>query len=219
MRIPARFNGPPGSGNGGWSAGAFARACGLGGIVEVTLRVPPPLDTEMAYADGAFHAPDGTLVASVAAVDDAGEPVPPVPAGEAALASKAYPGFSGHPFPTCYVCGPERADGLRLFPGNLPDGRTAAPWTVPDDIRAETMWAALDCPGGWATDIAGRPMVLGRMALERRGDVRPGEPHVVVGWTTGGEGRKTHTATALHDADGTLLALARATWLTLPGTA
>ena len=25
MQIPARFNGPPGSGNGGWSAGAFAR--------------------------------------------------------------------------------------------------------------------------------------------------------------------------------------------------
>ncbi|MEV4624044.1 hypothetical protein AB0J74_35700, partial [Asanoa sp. NPDC049573] len=26
-----------------------------------------------------------------------------------------------HPFPTCYVCGPERADGLRIFPGPVGD--------------------------------------------------------------------------------------------------
>ena len=46
---------------------------------------------------------------------------------EAVAASATYPGFSAHPFPTCFVCGPERAegDGLRLFPGRLPDGRTA----------------------------------------------------------------------------------------------
>ena len=55
--------------------------------------------------------------------------------------------------------------------------------------------------------------MLGRIALERSGEVRPGEPHVVVGWTTGGEGRKVHTATALHGADGTLLALPGRTWL------
>jgi hypothetical protein len=59
-------------------------------------------------------------------------------------------------------------------------------------------------------------MVLGRMALRRTGAVVPGEPHVVVGWTTGAEGRKTHTATALQDARGTLLAVARATWIALP---
>jgi hypothetical protein len=156
MQIPSRFNGPPGSGNGGWSAGAFARASGLGGVVEVTLRVPPPLDTDLAYAGDAFRTADGTLVASVRAAADVGDPVPPVPPDEAAAASAAYPGFSTHPFPTCYVCGPERADGLRVFPGPLPDGRNAAPWTVPDDISAETVWAALDCPGGWSALHSGR---------------------------------------------------------------
>ena len=54
------------------------------------------------------------------------------------------------------------------------------------------------------------------MALERRSPVTPGEPHVVVGWTTGSEGRKVHTGTALHAADGRVLAVARATWLVVP---
>ncbi len=213
MRIPARFNGPPGSGNGGWSAGAFARASGLGGVVEVTLRVPPPLDTDLSYADGAFHAPDGTLVASVVAAADAGEPVPPVPPDEATVAAKRYPGFTGHPFPTCYVCGPERADGLRLFPGHLPDGRTAAPWTVPDDVSAETMWAALDCPGGWAALQTGRTFVLGRIAVRVDALPAPGAACVVVGRADAMAGRKAMTRSTVYAADGTPLATARATWI------
>ncbi|MBM0239515.1 hypothetical protein JNW88_24485, partial [Micromonospora sp. ATA32] len=40
MIIEARFNGPPGSGNGGWSAGVFAAGRGSAGPVEVTLRRP-----------------------------------------------------------------------------------------------------------------------------------------------------------------------------------
>ena len=33
LTVPARFNGPPGSGNGGWTAGALAEAAGtLGGV-------------------------------------------------------------------------------------------------------------------------------------------------------------------------------------------
>ncbi len=215
MQIPTRFNGPPGSGNGGWSAGAFARASGLGGAVEVTLRVPPPLDTDLSYADGAVHAPDGTPVATVAGVPDAGEPVPPVPFDQATVASEAYPGFSGHPFPTCYVCGPERADGLRLFPGHLPDGRTAAPWTVPDDVCAETMWAALDCPGGWAALHTGRTFVLGRIAARVDALPAPGTACVVVGRADEMEGRKAFTRSTVYGPDGTPLATARATWIAI----
>jgi hypothetical protein len=215
MQIPARFNGPPGSGNGGWSAGAFARASGLGGVVEVTLRVPPPLDTDLTYAEPAFHAPDGTTVATVAAVDDAGAAVPPVSFDEAAVASKAYPGFTGHPFPTCYVCGPQRADGLRLFPGHLPDGRTATPWTVPDDVSAETMWAALDCPGGWAALHTGRTFVLGRIAARVDALPAPGTACVVVGRADAMEGRKAWTRSTVYGPDGTPLAVARATWIAI----
>src|SRR5258705_6132253 len=74
MQIPERFNGPPTSGNGGWSAGAFAVATGArddGKPFEVTLRAPPPLVTPLEVIDG--RVTDGaTLIAEVAAVADAG---------------------------------------------------------------------------------------------------------------------------------------------------
>src|SRR5690606_1123346 len=42
VRISRRFCGPPASGNGGYSCGLLARY--LKGPVEVTLRLPPPLE-------------------------------------------------------------------------------------------------------------------------------------------------------------------------------
>ena len=45
MIIPARFNGPPGSANGGYACGVFSEA--LGGGFEITLLVPPPLETQL----------------------------------------------------------------------------------------------------------------------------------------------------------------------------
>lgn len=218
MLIPARFNGPPGSGNGGWSAGAFAVAAGAGvggATFEVTLRVPPPLETPLELTDGAVHAPDGTLVAGIATVDGAGSAVGVVPYDDAVAASAAYPGFVAHPFPTCYVCGPDRGagDGLRIFPGRLPDGRTAAPWTVPGAVSVQTMWAALDCPGGWAVLGAGRVYVLGRIAAAVDALPAPGTGCVVVGAGTATQGRKAEVRSSVYGPDGDLLATAKATWI------
>ncbi|HEU4349604.1 MAG TPA: hypothetical protein VFR35_17650 [Actinoplanes sp.] len=213
MQIPSRYNGPPGSGNGGWSAGAFAAAAGVGGVPEVTLRRPPPLDTPMARDGASFRAPDGTVVATVTRVDDAGDPVPPVSFDEATVAALRYPGFTDHPFPTCYVCGPDRPDGLRLFPGLVPDGRTAAPWIVPGDVRAETIWAALDCPGGWSALHTGRTFVLGRIAARVGALPAPGAACVVVGRADELAGRKAWTRSTVYGPDGTPLATARATWI------
>jgi hypothetical protein len=42
LTIEGRFNGPEGSGNGGYTCGLLARE--LDGEAEVTLRRPPPLD-------------------------------------------------------------------------------------------------------------------------------------------------------------------------------
>ncbi|MEU4162747.1 hypothetical protein [Actinoplanes sp. NPDC026670] len=220
MQIPARFNGPPGSGNGGWCSGVFAAAAGarIGGPpVQVTLRVPPPLDTALEFAEGSVRAGD-TLVAEVAEAVDAGVPVPPVRLADAVTASKDYPGFAAHPFPGCFVCGPDRApgDGLRIFPGPLPGGRTAAPWTVPDDVVAETMWAALDCPGGWtAIGPAGRPYVLGRIAAAVTALPAPGDECVIVGALAETSGRKAVVDSSVYGPDGRHLAQARATWLAL----
>jgi hypothetical protein len=229
MLIAARFNGPPGSGNGGWAAGLFAAAAGAhpgGAAYEVTLRVPPPLETPLAYADGEVRAPDGALVAQVTRVDGAagvaglGAVVDVVSAGDALAASAAYPGLVDHPFPGCFVCGPDRAvgDGLRIFPGRLPDrpageGRTAAPWTVPADVSLATMWAALDCPGGWAVLGQGRVFVLGRIAAAVEALPAPGATCVVVGAARALQGRKAQVHSTVYGPDGRLLATARATWI------
>jgi hypothetical protein len=185
----------------------------------VTLRHPPPVATPMDVkeTDGAIEVYDGDrLIASAVAVTEPlAEVVPPVGWAEAMVAAETYPGLVGHPFATCFVCGPQRppGDGLRLFPGRLPDGRTAAPWIVPEDIESTLVWAALDCPGGWAIPLENRPYVLGRMAA--RVDALPaaGDGCVVVGVLVSEAGRKARVATTLYGTDGTVLALARATWI------
>jgi len=143
-----------------------------------------------------------------------------VPPDDARAAEPSYAGLVSHPFPTCFSCGTERADGLRIFPGRVADqeghARVAATWT-PDDSVADTLhhttWAALDCIGGWAGDLEERLMVLARMTarIDRLPEIGAG--HVVVGLGRGTEGRKTFTASALYDAEGALLASAEHLWI------
>ncbi len=213
MIIEARFNGPPGSGNGGWSAGVFAEAYGVSGPVEVTLRRPPPLDTPLALRDGQVHDPTGAVIAQLRPAERFDDLVPPVDLATARAASAAYPGLLDHPFPGCYVCGPQRADGLRIFPGPLPDGRTAAPVRAPEQVRLATVWAALDCPGGWAVIGAGRPYLLGRITAQVEALPRPGDECVVTGAVVTIEGRKALVRTSLYGPDGDLLGRAHATWI------
>jgi hypothetical protein len=171
MIIPARFNGPPDSGNGGYCAGVFAG----GTRCEVTLRTPPPLDTPLSMVDGQVRAPDGQLVAEVAPAGELDTVVPPVSYAEAV--------------------------------------RAAAPWTVPDDVSPPTVWAALDCPGGWAVVGAGRPYVLGRIAVLLNRMPEPGDRCVVPGAVAATDGRKALVHTTLYGPDGVELARARATWV------
>lgn len=216
MIIESRYNGPPGSANGGWSAGVFAAAYDPDRPVEVTLRRPPPLDTPLTLTDDDVHDPDGHLVAEVRPADDLPAPVPPVDPATARAASAGYPGLVDHPFPGCYVCGPDHPDGLRIFPGRLPDGRTAAPWRTPQRVTAPTAWAALDCPGGWAVIAPGRPYVLGRIAVALDALPEPGEECVVTGEVGTAEGRLAVVRTSLYGSAGRLLGRARATWVALP---
>jgi hypothetical protein len=226
--IEARFNGPADSGNGGYTAGLVASQLVLTAdhTAQVTLRLPPPLATPLRVAptgQGGIEVYAGArLVAEAAAVRlDGDPPVPPVSYQEALAVTPAYPGFVEHPFPTCYVCGPDRAtgDGLRIFPGPLPDGRTAAPWLAPGGCSATTVWAALDCPGGWAIIGPGRPYVLGRMAARVHAVPPPGASCVVIGEAVATEGRKARVRTALYQdhpaGPPRLLAQARSTWIAI----
>ena len=210
LTIPARFTGPPDSANGGVTCGLVAQATGL---TEVTLRMPPPLETPLRVAGAQVYDGDA-LVASAAAATVELQPPAPVTVEEATRATASYGGLLEHPFPTCFVCGTGRPDGLRLFPGPVADGVAAAPW-VPADQDPVRVWAALDCPSGWSLDLPGRPMVLGRMALRLDALPEPGEEHVVMGWRVSAEGRKAFTGSALFTARGALLAVAQHTWIAL----
>lgn len=225
--VERRYCGPTASGNGGYVSGLLALRVGAdagGSAAVVTLRVPPPLETPLATVadgDGAVRLLHGdTLVAEAARSRIEVDPVPPVAVGRAEAAEASYEGLVTHPFPRCFVCGPQRApgDGLRLFPGRLDDGRTACTWTVAPDLggRAEMVWAALDCPGGWTADIVGRPMVLGRMTAQVHDLPAGGDRCVVVGRLLGVEGRKSWTASTVYGPEGRELGRAHATWIALP---
>ncbi|KQW42591.1 hypothetical protein ASC77_23250 [Nocardioides sp. Root1257] len=222
LLVPRRFCGPPSSGNGGYTAGALAAMVDAP-AVSVSLLSPPPLDTAMPVevVDGVSVASAGgapVARAEVADLEDAA--VDPVPVEEARTAEASYAGLGSHPFPTCFSCGTARDDGLRIFPGRVADqdgqARVAATWTPDDSVAgdlAAVTWAALDCVGGWAGDLAERLMVLARMTA--RIDVLPqvGEEHVVVGLGRRTEGRKTFTAAALYDGSGRLLGRAEHLWI------
>ncbi|MEA2317146.1 MAG: hypothetical protein QOD44_1335 [Solirubrobacteraceae bacterium] len=203
--LEPRFNGPPGSANGGYACGAIGEL--VDGPAEVTLRLPPPLDAPLAVD----YLPGGEvevrhhdmLVASARPVDgvDVEPPVRPTlaEAREAARLGIHFGPLAGHPGVTASVF--------------LPDA------TVPNRdgvVAPDMVWAALDCPSYtpplWDWDS---PSLLARLAVERLDCVTVGEPVVAVGWHLGSVGRKHDTASALLAADGRVLARARALWITL----
>lgn len=233
ITVATRFRGPARSGNGGYTAGLLAERL-LGNqtgsatrAVRVRLSAPPPLETGLAVdldaEGGTASLRDGSVVVATATWSELERAVvPPVPYDQVAELIGPYAGATEHPFPGCFVCGPDRAegDGLRLFPGPLAPGHTACTWrpdvAVTDlggAVPPQIVWAALDCPGGWCSDLGGRPMVLGTMTAAVERVPRAGEPCVVVGRLDSTDERRSSTSTALYGADGDLLARAEAVWI------
>lgn len=222
LTIPAHFNGPPRSANGGWFAGSaagFVRdSVPDADAVRVRLSAPPPLEVPLTVSGdaAAYRMTHGeTLVATAEpAAALAPTPVGPVSLADAVAAGERYEGLAEHPFPTCYSCGTGRADGLGLRPGSLgrADGAYAAAW-VPTEVSVPIVWAALDCPGGWSAGIAGRAMVLGTMTAAVPGLPEVGEECVVMAWPGSSSGRRFDSGTALFGADGRLLGRADAVWI------
>lgn len=232
ITIEERFHGPPASGNGGYVSGLVASR--LTGQTTVALRSPPPLDTPLRLdapdADGVVTAYDRDILVATATPAAEVKSLPPihVDTAVATMASTAYRGFADHPFPTCWVCGPDRApgDGLRIFPGAVPDGPdglVAAPWTPREDlddgtgaVAAAHVWAALDCPSYFGLGPELPRAVLGSLTVTQHAQVRVGAAHVVLGWRPGpNHGRRWQGASAVTTADGELVASGRATWVEL----
>jgi hypothetical protein len=57
---------------------------------------------------------------------------------EAADAAKRFPWYTGHLYPSCFVCGPERTpgDGLCIHPGAIPERNVAAAPCSPSRARS-----------------------------------------------------------------------------------
>jgi hypothetical protein len=228
--IAARFNGPPNSGNGGYSCGALAAF--IDGPARVRLHVPPPLDKSLTVTesdDGIVQMHDGeTLVGSGgSATLDLELPAPPSLA-EAKEAMKGYPCYEDHAFPSCFVCGPGRSshDGLEIYPGPVKGSSLlACSWLpAPDcldadgNILAEMLWSALDCPGYYASmgdELL--PAVLGELVGELFEAVAGNQELVVYAWPLGSEGRKFYGGTAIATKEGTVVAASHSTWIHLKG--
>jgi hypothetical protein len=216
ITFPRHYRGPLTSANGGYACGRLAAFVDAG-EVEVTLRLPPPLDRPLAVEhDGAAV----RLLDGAALVADARpapvEVKPPAPVSvEVAEESRDRHVRGWSPaFNECFVCG-VRDDGLEIRVGPVA-GREplhASPIALPQSLP-EIVWAAIDCPGAYAVGAEGRgDIVLGRMTARvvRVPDV--GEPCVVTSWPLGEDGRKLYAGTALFGQDGELLAVARQVWI------
>jgi hypothetical protein len=169
---------------------------------------------------------DARLIAAGAAAEPRADAPAPVSFEAATDAAGRYRWAVGHPFPGCFVCGPERepGDGLRIFPGPVA-GRdvVAAPW-VPDPsvcdpgglVQPAVVWAALDCPS-WFGLLEFEPGttvgLLGQLTARVLRRPAAGEACVALGWARGREGRKLHAGAALFGSDGTLLGSSEAVWI------
>lgn len=238
MTIPRRFCGPPNSGNGGYVCGMLARH--IPGAAEVTLRAPPPLEKSLDAAakdDGTWELRDGGVTVAVGRSVSVDVTRLEKASFEEAAEAEQNPVIKSHEhlLPMCFVCGPERAlnDGLRIGAGPLARRAAGSPvvvaatWTPSPNLSGgdgfvapEFLWAALDCPTGYAcsydmntSGFDRTPILLGRMSARIEARPRPGERCVITAWETSRDGRKRIGEAAAHGESGTLLAVARATWI------
>jgi hypothetical protein len=234
ITIHRRFNGPPNSGHGGYVCGIIADL--IGPCAEVTLRSPPPLDLPLTVErieSGKVRLSDAEMTIAEGRKEELRLDIPDPPTlEEAKSAAERYPGFETHPFPFCFGCGHKRdeGDGLRIFSGPV-NGREimAAPWQ-PDAslaeetgiVRTEFLWAALDCPAGWAVTNLQKVLypdtpyiLLGRFVAEVKEGLKSGQNCVTIGWPIGNDGRKLFGGSAIFSESGELLAAGKATWIAI----
>jgi len=223
--VGQRFNGPPHSAHGGYICGLIAAATGAN--VRVRLYRPPQLDTEFtltARPPDEWRVTDGKDTIATATQTTFRVQVPSAPTYVQAIdASLHFPGLKHDVFSNCFVCGKarQRGDGLRIFPGPLPNGLTfAAPWVPSSDlagadgkVKPEFIWSVLDCPGYYASFTDLHPALLGEFSVHIDRSVHVDEACIILSWPILVEGRKHKVGTALFDEKGERCAVGIATWV------
>jgi len=228
--IDPSCNGFPRLAHGGYVSGVVAGL--IGKAATVTLRSPPPMGRPLAVRrgeNGVVSLVDVGRVIVKGVPSEVGLEAPAPPEfEESERAAGRFPSGSS-PSPTCLCCGHLRpeGEGLRIFPGPIPDREmVAAPW-MPHPafgdphglVRPEFVWAALDCPGAWGLRLryepASRSLTV-RMGAQVFETVAVGEPHVVIGWPIERRRRLLECGSALFGSDGRLKAIAHAIWMRTP---
>ena len=233
VTIGRRYQGPPESGNGGYVCGRLAEY--IDGPATVRLLSPPPLETPLSVVRSGerleLKSGDG-VVAWAHPAEPEFSPIKAPKIESARHGRKVYAGHTRHVFPGCFVCGVDRreGDGLLVHAGPVQPSDTtevqylvACDWTPHPNLCGEAgvvaeryVWAALDCPSGWAfltftEDIA----LLGELTVEILSEVQCGAEYILAGWQVDHQGRKHLTGSALFDANGNTLAQAQATWIVI----
>jgi hypothetical protein len=215
--IDRRFRGPTTSANGGYAAGLLAEHVEAP-TVEVTLRLPPPLERPLRFQRSDDHVLllDGADVVAEARPAELELEPPRVTKAEAEAGARRHVRLGNEVFLECFSCGvrPE-GDGLAIHAGEVPgrDRVHAAPWTA-HEASEPVIWAAIDCVGAYSVGAPGRgDSVLGRMTARIERLPVEGEQCVVLGWPLGEDRRKLFAGTALLGADGRPVAVARQVWI------
>lgn len=238
MHIDRRFQGPTGSGQGGWTAHRFARA--VGRSLAVSIRAPIPLETALAVVHETTDEEQWLLVsnggASTGATIMTGSPAAPidvatapVTVGAAAAARQRFDSLvQEHPVPECFSCG-VGDDSMLVHAAPLDDGtgRYASDWSVPEwavsrnGVDDGVVWAALDCAAAWyvCTSGAQRTAFTVQFQVEVLAELASDETYALVSWSGGAsdqwDGRKRRAASAAFAADGQCVAKSTSLWVSI----
>ncbi|MFF2549826.1 PaaI family thioesterase [Nocardia sp. NPDC058058] len=229
LTIPDYIHGYPELAFGGYVAGMLAARSGAP-TVRVDFRRAVGISTPVLLAaeDGnaTLSSPDGTLLVEAApAILDLD--VPPTPSwAEAKTATETALSSPHRRVSDCYGCGVACAPGrgVRLFAWAVPERRVlTAAWT-PDpglavengELTTESVWSALDCPGGlaaWIYSGMAPGAFTAALTATQFQPIHAGTEYISHAWPISGEGRKHTVGVALSTPEGELCAVAEALWI------
>lgn len=238
FRIGRRFQGPTGSGQGGWTAHRFEAS--VGRPLQVSIRAPIPLETDLAVARESWDeaawrlglpdgGPAGTPIMTGRPRGLLDVDTSPVSIDAAAAARRTFGQLVGdHPVPGCFSCG-LLDDSMCVHAAPLGDGtdRYATDWTVPSwalavgGVDEGVLWAALDCAAAWyvCRSRERRTAFTVQFAVDVLAALEVGETYALVAWSGGADddwdGRKRCAGSVAFDREGKCVARSTSFWVSV----
>jgi hypothetical protein len=234
IRVGRWFQGPTGSGQGGWTAHQLAKQ--IDHPVTMAIKAPVPLETDLDVVHDLENERWLLVDHSSAVTVMVAEPweatfadTAPVSIDDATEARSRFETVvDEHPVPFCFSCGLQH-DSMRVHAGPLDDDRFATDWRAPDwaiandgTVDPGTLWAAIDCTAAWYVGYSRGPRtpLTVQYAVEVLHPIEPGVTYALVGWSgdhsSNWDGRKRHGASAAFAPDGTCVARSVSFWLSVP---